>query len=240
LKIMYMFTTLLLLMGCRQESMDDARKLWYQNDYKAASEILIKLGENNDIAALTELGILYETEGFKQPEKAFSAFKAAADLGGVYANRAIGGAYEKGEGVKKNPGYAEKYYLVAATLGDSFSMATLANLYRNELRFKDPKGDLCAEWNLKSWEHGDKYGGINMILSSRGYGKAWILALHSLSEKEDGGKVVKPPVVTFKDDTEFLEIHSYKIMLLKRYNTQEPAVLLPWRKTWKKLDSTTI
>lgn len=83
--------------------------------------------------AMLELGIrAYEgTNGHKDPERAFSYFKKAAEEGSCEAMKRLGYMYENGIAVPQSDAYAFEWYSSAAKQKDAEALCSLAHMYRD-------------------------------------------------------------------------------------------------------------
>lgn len=82
----------ILLVACKPPSFEDGWAAIKVKDKPKAIEILTPLADKGDVRAQTELGIIYESEGFKDPQKAFKYYKLAADQGQMWGNYMVGNA----------------------------------------------------------------------------------------------------------------------------------------------------
>jgi|MDSW01.1.fsa_nt_gb hypothetical protein len=92
---------------------------------------LVKMANNGNATAQTELGSLYE-RGIgmpRNPEDALMWYQLAAKQGNSLAEFHIGSLYERGSGVQKNFEKAVYWYEKASNKGNKSAMAALAYLY---------------------------------------------------------------------------------------------------------------
>lgn len=97
-------------------------------------------------------------------------FARAAEGGVVPAQFRLGGLYEKGIGVQKDPAQARRYYLAAAKHGYAHAMHNLAVLYAEG---SEGKTDFAAavKWFRKGAEYGVPDSQYNAaVLLARGIG----------------------------------------------------------------------
>lgn len=95
-------------------------------DFTAAVNIFKQGTMKRDLGCAFELANLYETRLLVEPEsESFVYLKIAADLGNVYAQRAVGDMFSQGLGTKGNLKRACQYYQMAAHRGDVTAQSTL-------------------------------------------------------------------------------------------------------------------
>lgn len=233
---------LLMLAACENNTVEKAFALKHDKKYDAAAKILNTLSEKGDLAAYTELGVLYQEKDYSHPELAFKAYKSAAALGGVWANRQVGNMYVEGNGTEKNVGYSESYLNYAAEHEDVSAMSKLVTLYQSDLSYRDPSGSIAKKWALSTWEHGRSSGGFDMTnMSLRDQNlveyEAWALATFDAVKLESPSIVRSIPEFKYKDSSELATVMAKKRELLARYRSREiPNNLFPWRDAWKKAD----
>ncbi|MBV8255536.1 MAG: SEL1-like repeat protein [Chitinophaga sp.] len=88
--------------------------------------------EGNCLEAITDLGYLYENApGYQQPERGFSLYLKAAELGEKVAMNNVGLAYLAGRGTTKNIAKAVEWLEQAVKRYYSSAMATLGDVYSN-------------------------------------------------------------------------------------------------------------
>jgi localization factor PodJL len=132
---------------------------------------LIAAAAAGDPSAAYEVGVrLTQRLGPAGTEQAVSWLDRAAKAGIAPAQLALGGIYEKGLGVAKDPQLARVYYLAAAQRGNATAMHNLAVLYAQGVG-----GNLdyasAAEWFRKAATHGLFDSQFNLaVLYDRGAG----------------------------------------------------------------------
>ncbi|MBV9627432.1 MAG: sel1 repeat family protein [Xanthobacteraceae bacterium] len=147
-------------------------------DLSAAANLPLAIGARlivaaaaGDPAAAYEVGVrLTQRLGPAATEQAVSWLDRAAKAGIAPAQLALGGIYEKGLGVAKDPGLARVYYLAAAQRGNAKAMHNLAVLYA-----QGAGGNLdyasAAQWFRKAAMHGLTDSQFNLaVLYERGAG----------------------------------------------------------------------
>jgi localization factor PodJL len=88
----------------------------------------------------------------------------------VPAQFRLGGLYEKGLGVKKNPETARRYYLAAGEAGNAKALHNLAVLYAEGIDGK-PDYQTAAKWFRKAADYGIADSQYNLaVLYARGIG----------------------------------------------------------------------
>jgi TPR repeat protein len=150
------------------------------SDVSAAANLPLAIGARliasaaaGDPAAAYEVGIrLTQRLGPAGTEQAVSWLERAAKAGIAPAQLALGGIYEKGLGVAKDPLLARIYYLAAAQRGNAKAMHNLAVLLAQGIG-----GNLdyatAAEWFRKAAMHGLPDSQFNLaVLYERGAGIA--------------------------------------------------------------------
>jgi TPR repeat protein len=148
------------------------------SDLSAAANLPIAIGARliaaaaaGDPAAAYEVGIrLTQRLGPAGTEQALSWLDRAAKAGIAPAQLALGGIYEKGLGVGKDPQLARVYYLAAAQRGNAKAMHNLAVLYAQGVG-GDPDYAAAADWFRKAAMHGLSDSQFNLaVLYERGAG----------------------------------------------------------------------
>ena len=147
-------------------------------DVSAAANLPLAMGARliaaaaaGDPAAAYEVGVrLTQRLGPAGTEQAVSWLDRAAKAGIAPAQLALGGIYEKGLGVAKDPQLARVYYLAAAQRGNAKAMHNLAVLYA-----EGAGGNLdyasAAQWFRKAAMHGLTDSQFNLaVLYERGAG----------------------------------------------------------------------
>jgi TPR repeat protein len=130
---------------------------------------LIAAAAAGDPAAAYEVGVrLTQRLGPAGTEQAVSWLDRAAKAGIAPAQLALGGIYEKGLGVAKDPQLARVYYLAAAQRGNAKAMHNLAVLYAQGVG-GNPDYATAAEWFRKAAMHGLSDSHYNLaVLYERG------------------------------------------------------------------------
>jgi localization factor PodJL len=147
-------------------------------DLSAASNLPLSIGARliasaaaGDPAAAYEVGVrLTQRLGPAGTEQAVSWLDRAAKAGIAPAQLALGGIYEKGLGVGRDPQLARVYYLAAAQRGNAKAMHNLAVLYAQGAA-GNPDYATAAEWFRKAAMHGLPDSQFNLaVLYDRGAG----------------------------------------------------------------------
>jgi TPR repeat protein len=148
------------------------------SDASAAANLPLAIGARliasaaaGDPGAAYEVGVrLTQRLGPAGTEQAVSWLERAAKAGIAPAQLALGGIYEKGLGVAKDPQLARVYYLAAAQRGNAKAMHNLAVLYAQGVGGK-PDYVTAAEWFRKAALHGLSDSQFNLaVLYERGAG----------------------------------------------------------------------
>jgi TPR repeat protein len=132
---------------------------------------LIAAAAAGDPAAAYEVGVrLTQRLGPAGSEQAATWLDRAAKAGIAPAQLALGGIYEKGLGVAKDPQLARVYYLAAAQRGNSKAMHNLAVLYAQGVGGTSDY-TTAAEWFRRAAMHGLPDSQFNLaVLYERGAG----------------------------------------------------------------------
>lgn len=112
---------------------DEAVKAYEIGDFKSAYEQWLPLAENNDPAAMRNLGHLYR-KGLGVDldfEKAMSWYMRAADIGFDRAQANVGTMHLKGQGVPQSYVKASEWFAKAARNGHTISQYNLGLLYEH-------------------------------------------------------------------------------------------------------------
>jgi hypothetical protein len=110
-----------------------ASKAFFAGDYATAKKLWEQLAAQNDPAALTNLGIMYEKGlGVKRDMQAAEAmYLRAANLGYQQGQFDLGNLYYNGDGIKQDYKQAGRWYMAAALSGHLRSQYYLAQMYEN-------------------------------------------------------------------------------------------------------------
>jgi TPR repeat protein len=132
---------------------------------------LIAAAATGDPAASYEVGVrLTQRLGSAGTEQAVSWLDRAAKAGIAPAQLVLGGIYEKGLGVAKDPQLARVYYLAAAQRGNAKAMHNLAVLYAQGIGGNADYA-AAAEWFRQAAMHGLADSQFNLaVLYERGAG----------------------------------------------------------------------
>jgi localization factor PodJL len=148
------------------------------SDVSAAANLPLAIGARliasaaaGDPGAAYEVGVrLAQRLGPAGTEQAVTWLERAAKAGIAPAQLALGGIYEKGLGVAKDPELARVYYLAAAQRGNAKAMHNLAVLYAQGVG-GNPDYMAAAEWFRKAAKHGLSDSQFNLaVLYERGAG----------------------------------------------------------------------
>ena len=134
---------------------DAASKAFFAGDYVKAKQIWEKLAAENDPAAMTNLGIMYEKGlGVKRDMKAAEAqYLRAANLGYAQGQFDLGNLYYNGDGIEQDYKQAGRWYMAAAQSGHLRSQYYLAQMYENGQGV--PEDHLNAlKWYVKAADGG--------------------------------------------------------------------------------------
>ncbi|HVJ43793.1 MAG TPA: tetratricopeptide repeat protein [Dongiaceae bacterium] len=112
---------------------DTASRAFFAGDYATAKRLWEKLAQDNDPAAITNLGIMYEKGiGVKQDVKnAEALYLRAANLGYAQGQFDLANLYYNGNGIKQDFKQAGRWYMAAAMSGHLRSQYYLAQMYEN-------------------------------------------------------------------------------------------------------------
>ncbi len=113
-------------------SYDDAVLAFENRDYTTALELSLPLAKQNDVAAMTLLGRVYD-EGFNKPKEAFPWFLKAAELGNAQAQVELAELYNAGEGVAQDTRKAVVWYEKAAAQGHEEAQLALGLHYLEDM-----------------------------------------------------------------------------------------------------------
>lgn len=110
----------------------DARAAQLRGDYATAARIYRSLADQGNIAALTQLGILYRIgRGVPRDyEEAATLLRRAAALGSSTAQYQMGDMFVRGIGVRQDLLEAARWYMRAAEQGHALAQYGLAVLYK--------------------------------------------------------------------------------------------------------------
>ena len=117
---------------------------------------VLKLAENGDIIAQSELGRCYDwgTGVEKNGKEAFRWYMESAEKGHSGAQNNVGLCYENGIGVEKNGKEAFKWYMKSAEQGNVIAQYNVGLCYENG-RGVEKNGKEAFRWYMKSAEQGD-------------------------------------------------------------------------------------
>ncbi|QVI86992.1 tetratricopeptide repeat protein [Pseudomonas viridiflava] len=220
------------LVACKPPTFEDGWAAIKAKDKPKAIVIFTPLADKGDVRAQTELGVIYKSDGFKDPQKAFKYYKLAADQGQMWGNYMVGDAYKEGKGVEKNLGYAEQQYLKAAKEGLVLAMRGLTSLYQqnNLLSYSDSPIQI-RRWALAAFERGDSLS-ANEIKNTYPYGSldyvAWNNAYPDICLK-DGRNPPTNYVMMKPDAGKEIAILAKHQEILRLFKHIEPPTIFPWR-----------
>ncbi|MCR5549846.1 MAG: sel1 repeat family protein [Bacteroidales bacterium] len=137
------------------EEMATVFLLGYNNDYKRALPILVRLVNGRVPTAQSYLGWCYEFgKGVKQSyEKAVEWYSKAAEQGDASAQYLLGLCYEYGKGIKQSYEKAVEWYSKAAKQGDMSAQYLLGLCYEYGKGVKQSY-EKAVEWCSKAAEQG--------------------------------------------------------------------------------------
>lgn len=110
-----------------------ASKAFFAGDYATARKLWEQLAAQNDPAAMTNLGIMYEKGlGVKRDMQAAEGmYLRAANLGYEQGQFDLANLYYNGDGIKQDYKQAGRWYMAAAMSGHLRSQYYLAQMYEN-------------------------------------------------------------------------------------------------------------
>ncbi len=129
---------------------DEAVKAYEAGDYKTAFDEWKPLAEDNDPAAMRNLGHLYR-KGLGVPQdynKAFSWYKRAAEMGFRRAQANVASMYLKGQGIDQDYVKAAEWFTRAAQNGHVISQYNLGLMYEFGKGVEKSKAKALAWYNL--------------------------------------------------------------------------------------------
>lgn len=129
---------------------DEAILAFENREYATALELSLPLAQQQDVAAMTLLGRVYD-EGFNKPKAALPWFQKAADLGDAQAQVELAELYDAGEGVVKDTEKAVYWYEKAAAQGHEEAQLALALHYQQDL----DDNDTAIDYFQKAAEQGN-------------------------------------------------------------------------------------
>jgi TPR repeat protein len=134
---------------------DLASRAFFAGDYATAKRLWDKLAMENDPAAMTNLGIMYEKGlGVKQDVKAAETlYLRAANLGYAQAQFDLGNLYYNGNGIDRDYKQAGRWYMAAAMSGHLRAQYYLAQMYENGEGVKADNVN-ALKWYLKAADGG--------------------------------------------------------------------------------------
>lgn len=111
---------------------EDAQAAQAKGDHGAAARIYRSLADQGNVAALTQLGILYRLgRGVpKDLDEAMDMLRRAASLGSAGAQFQVGDMYLRGQGVEQDLLEAARWYTRAAEQGHPVAQYSLGILYK--------------------------------------------------------------------------------------------------------------
>ncbi|WP_421523370.1 tetratricopeptide repeat protein [Pseudomonas yamanorum] len=222
----------LLLVACKPPTFEDGWAAIKAKDKIKAVEILTVFADKGDVRAQTELGILYSSDEFNDPQKSFKYYKLAADQGQMWGNYMVGNAYSEGKVVEKNLGYAEQRYLTAAKEGLVGAMRALSTLYQqNELLSYSDRTIQIRRWSMAAFERGDAVSAFD-IKNTFSYGSldyiAWNNAYPDITLK-DGRNLIANYVIMKPDAGKEIVVLAKQQEILRLFKHIEPPTIFPWR-----------
>jgi hypothetical protein len=137
------------------DASEAASKAFFAGDYVKAGQIWEKLAAENDPAAMTNLGIMYEKGlGVKRDMKTAEAiYLRAANLGYAEAQFDLGNLYYNGDGIKQDYKQAGHWYMAAALSGHLRSQYYLAQMYENGQGVPEDRLN-ALKWYVKAADGG--------------------------------------------------------------------------------------
>ena len=151
-------------------TLDEAVAAYKRRDYATALKGFRFHAEQGDIAAQTNLGILY-ANGWgvaRNDADAVRWYRKAAQQGYANAQTNLGVMYDNGRGVRQNLGEALRLYRLAAGQGEPYAQNTLGNMYANGRGVA--RSDKEAErWYRKAAEqgHADAQASVKRIVNAQ-------------------------------------------------------------------------
>lgn len=134
---------------------DMASRAFFAGDYATAKRLWEKLAGENDPAAQTNLGIMYEKGiGVKRDVKTAEAlYLRAANLGYAQAQFDLANLYYNGNGIKQDFKQAGRWYMAAAMSGHLRSQYYLAQMYENGEGVPEDRMN-ALKWYVKAADGG--------------------------------------------------------------------------------------
>jgi TPR repeat protein len=131
-----------------------------------------------------ELGRALEVQG--NYAEAASLYKKAGDSGHAVAVTALGGLYQRGDGVARDPTEAVALYEQAAAKDDPLAMNNLGRVYRDGDGVPKDR-DKAVDWFLKAAAHGQTfaYNNLGYMLAQEGKGDRAIVLFRASAEAGD-------------------------------------------------------
>ena len=129
---------------------DEALTAYESGDYKTAFEEWLPLAEQNNLAAMRNIGLMYR-KGLgveKDPGKAFSWYSRAAELGFDRAQANVASMYMKGEGTEQDYVKAANWFTLAAQQGHVISQYNLGLMYELGRGVERSQAKALAWYNL--------------------------------------------------------------------------------------------
>jgi TPR repeat protein len=107
---------------------------YQRGDYETAVRLWRLSGDEGNVDAQFNLGLLYSSGGQGLPQdyaEALIWFRKAADQGDARAQVYLGGMYRVGRGVRQDYAQAVAWFRKAANQGNLFAQADLGEMYRD-------------------------------------------------------------------------------------------------------------
>jgi len=129
---------------------EEALKAYEAGDYKTAFDEWLPLAEQNNLAAMRNIGLMYRNgRGVeKDAAKAFSWYARAAELGFDRAQANVASMYMKGEGVQQDYVKAAEWFTRAAQQGHVISQYNLGLMYELGRGVERSQSKALAWYNL--------------------------------------------------------------------------------------------
>ena len=111
----------------------DGMSAYEEGDYGAALDAWLPLAEGGDLAAMYNVGVLYD-HGLgvaENKEAAIRWYREPAEAGNVSAQFSLASIYDYGDGVEEDNAEAVRWYRLAALQADEESQFNLGVMYSN-------------------------------------------------------------------------------------------------------------
>ncbi|MEH6403445.1 MAG: hypothetical protein V7750_08760 [Sneathiella sp.] len=201
---------------------DEAVKAYEAGDYKVAYNEWLPLAENDDPAAMRNIGHLYR-RGLGvdlDHSKALAWYMRAANMGFDRAQANVGAMYLKGEGVRQDYVKASEWFTKAARKGHTISQFNLGLLYEHGKGVERSNSKALAWYNLAAKAgHPQALNKLSMLIASDPSLKEEKVATKSVAE------TVKPKPVTVVEKNEVPKVTKPVVVAKPAAETIEAAIV---------------